>query len=252
MTRFAFSRGQGSVYAELPPTLQPFAIASAAPRSNHLRSAGYSGLIYLLLASSVFAFSALGHRVPVDMLARTGPDRIFVFDPPRYATRIELARAAPAGRSGQADTIASTQTAAPAAVSDEPAATLSNEDHTRDRPTIGNPASPQTRTTQDNAFVGPVTGTVVHDFSQTGLEILQKVDPIYPAMARLAHVQGSVILLMTVDEAGVPTMVQVLEGHPALLDAATRAARQWRFVPARLEGHPVAASFRLTIKFALR
>jgi protein TonB len=86
----------------------------------------------------------------------------------------------------------------------------------------------------------------------TGLEVVRKVEPSYPTLARLSRIQGTVVLLMTVDEAGLPTQVQVLEGHAALQDAAVRAARQWRFVPARLEGRPVVASFRLTLKFALR
>ena len=93
---------------------------------------------------------------------------------------------------------------------------------------------------------------MVHDFTTVGLAVLRQVDPVYPEFARRARIQGPVVLLMTVDEQGQPIQVQVLEGHPVFREAATQAARQWRFEPARVDGRPVAASFRLTLKFSLR
>jgi protein TonB len=83
------------------------------------------------------------------------------------------------------------------------------------------------------------------------VRILHQVNPVYPALARMTHVQGPVVLMMTIDQAGVPTDVQVLEGHPVFREEAVRAARQWRFEPARVEGRPVPASFRLTLNFRL-
>jgi protein TonB len=78
------------------------------------------------------------------------------------------------------------------------------------------------------------------------------VEPLYPDFARRARVQGTVVLMMVVDEQGVPIQVRALEGHAALQEAALQAARQWRFEPARLDGRPVSASFRLTLNFRLR
>jgi len=85
-----------------------------------------------------------------------------------------------------------------------------------------------------------------------GLAVLRQVDPVYPEFARRARIQGPVVLMMTIDEQGQPIQVQVLEGHPAFHDAARQAARQWRFEPAHVNGRPVMASFRLTLKFTLR
>jgi protein TonB len=82
--------------------------------------------------------------------------------------------------------------------------------------------------------------------------VLRQVDPVYPDFARRARIQGTVVLLMTVDESGQPLRVQVMEGHSVFHEAAVQAARQWRFEPARVDGHPVSASFRLTLKFSLR
>jgi protein TonB len=84
------------------------------------------------------------------------------------------------------------------------------------------------------------------------LAVLHQVDPVYPEFARRARIQGPVVLLMSVDEAGRPVRVQVLEGHPVFHEAACQAARQWRFEPARVNGRPEAATFRLTLKFSLR
>jgi protein TonB len=95
-------------------------------------------------------------------------------------------------------------------------------------------------------------GPIVHDFTATGLAVLRQVDPVYPDFARKARIQGPVVLMMTVDERGLPIQVQVLEGHPVFHEAALLAARQWRFEPARMDGRPVLATFRLTLKFSLR
>jgi protein TonB len=93
---------------------------------------------------------------------------------------------------------------------------------------------------------------LVQDFTSVGLTVLHQVNPAYPEFARHAHIQGAVVLKMTVDERGQPVQVLVLEGHPVFHEAATQAARQWRFEPARLDGRPVMASFQLTLKFSLR
>jgi len=85
-----------------------------------------------------------------------------------------------------------------------------------------------------------------------GLTVLKQVSPIYPDFAKRAHIQGAVLLLMTVDEQGQPIDVAILEGHPVFQETALQAARQWRFEPAKVDGRPVIAVFRLTLKFTLK
>ncbi len=119
------------------------------------------------------------------------------------------------------------------------------------------PAGIGARTPGPNTSTGvplaaPVASLVVHDFSMVGLAVLHRVDPVYPDFARSARIQGPVVLMMTVDERGQPSQVQVLEGHPVFHEAALQAARQWRFEPARLDGQPASATFRLALKFSLR
>jgi TonB family protein len=71
-------------------------------------------------------------------------------------------------------------------------------------------------------------------------------------LARLAHKEGDVVLIMTIDEQGIPTEVRVASGDVIFRNDAIRAAQQWRFTPANLDGRPHSARFRLTLQFRLR
>jgi TonB family protein len=55
------------------------------------------------------------------------------------------------------------------------------------------------------------------------------VAPEYPALARLARVQGNVSLQIELDEDGTPTNPVVISGHPMLSAAALKALDGWRF-----------------------
>lgn len=93
----------------------------------------------------------------------------------------------------------------------------------------------------------------VIDFDFRQMRILHQVAPVYPAMARIARIQGDVVLLMAVDPRGVPMEVKALSGpHPSLEQEAMRVAKLWRFEPATLNGQAVAAQFRLTLLFRLK
>jgi hypothetical protein len=55
-----------------------------------------------------------------------------------------------------------------------------------------------------------------------------------------------------IDPSGKPMFVEAMEGPPLLLISAIRYALGWEFEPARLNGVPLAARFRLTMPFHLR
>ncbi len=251
MFTIAFSRGQRPAFTDLPPTLQPGVIAASAPASDHLRVASIVGLIYGVLVASTTALSTLA---PHRSLAPAHPPDIWmpvILDPGSSLIRPAF-HPAFVGTGGGAPTVEPvTQPPTPAEDPGAAAAGFSTEDHSRDLvgPSSGSsgvPAPP------GNPGGGPSLGPVAQDIPAAGLTVLRQVDPAYPDFARRARIQGIVVLLMTVDELGQPLRVQVLEGHPAFHEAAIQAARQWRFEPARLEGRPVSASFRLTLKFSLR
>ena len=252
MFHVAFPRGQGPAFPDLPPTLQPCAVALAAPRPEHARAALLSSLIYLLLgAGLVVAGSTVHQPVPLPPLRTTPPYQIEIPGPPRL--RLPESRSTQPARGGPLE--ATPVTPAPPVTATPPSeapATLPTENHVGDHPsTASQPARPGHPGAEPAPGPGE-TGTAPRDFGATGLAILHQVEPIYPEFARQARIQGPVILRLTVDAQGQPTRVEVVEGHPAFHQAALQAARQWRFEPARVEGRPVPATFKLTLNFRLR
>ena len=251
MFHSAFPRGQGPAFTDLPPTLQPCVIAASAPASDHLRVAAIAGLIYAALGVAVVALSSLASPPTLRPVHATQPEQTFVFEP-LTAFRLMLPHPTADRGSGAGHELAlPTPVAPPSEASSEAASGLPTEDHHGDLVGAA-PGAPGATAPPGIPGTGPTVGAAVDDVRTLGLAVLRRVDPVYPDFARHAHIQGAVVLLMTVDERGVPVQVQIMEGHPVFHEAAVQAARQWRFEPARLEGRPVSASFRLTLKFSLR
>jgi protein TonB len=78
------------------------------------------------------------------------------------------------------------------------------------------------------------------------------VAPLYPAIARNAHIQGVVILEAVLDAHGGIQSVHVLRSIPLLDQAAVAAVQQWRFTPALLNGEPVPVVMTVTVNFTLQ
>ena len=77
--------------------------------------------------------------------------------------------------------------------------------------------------------------------------------PQYTLEARLARVQGTVILQSIIDCDGRVSRFQVLKSLPMGLDqASVEAVSRWRFAPARVDGVPVPVFYNLTINFLLQ
>ena len=76
--------------------------------------------------------------------------------------------------------------------------------------------------------------------------------PVYPAIARAAHLEGVVILEAVIREDGRVRDVRVLRSIPLLDAAAVEAVRQWRFTPTLLNGEPVPVVMTITVAFRLR
>jgi protein TonB len=82
---------------------------------------------------------------------------------------------------------------------------------------------------------------------------LNNPPPQYPAAARRQNMQGKVLIYAVISPAGTCARaeVRVTSGHPLLDEAALRAVRSWRFVPASRDGQPVAAGVEIPIVFRL-
>src|SRR5579862_1871934 len=81
--------------------------------------------------------------------------------------------------------------------------------------------------------------------------LLKQTLPVYPALGKTARIQGVVVLEATITESGAVENVTVISGHPLLVEAALDAVRQWRYVPARLNGVAVPSSVSISVNFKL-
>ena len=82
-------------------------------------------------------------------------------------------------------------------------------------------------------------------------ELLLKVQPQYPEIARRARIEGKVVLEAVIDGSGNVVNVRVLRSVPLLDGAATEAVKQWKYRPARQNGRPVKVYFTVIVDFTL-
>jgi len=75
--------------------------------------------------------------------------------------------------------------------------------------------------------------------------------PSYPNLAQRAGLQGIVKLQVHVKKDGSVEAEKVLEGEPALADAAIAAVNQWRAKPAWMNGKPIEVISIVTFNFQL-
>lgn len=100
---------------------------------------------------------------------------------------------------------------------------------------------------------GPSIGAIRITGNVKAPERLFAPDPIYPEEARLARIQGVVILQTIIDALGKVTDIRVLKGLPSgLSEAAVEAVSKWQFNPATLDGKPVAVYYMVTITFSVQ
>jgi protein TonB len=81
--------------------------------------------------------------------------------------------------------------------------------------------------------------------------LVHKVQPAYPVLARTARIQGAVLLQAVISKAGAIENLKVLAGHPMLVRAALEAVSQWRYRPYILNGEPVEVETLITVNFSL-
>ena len=81
--------------------------------------------------------------------------------------------------------------------------------------------------------------------------LVHRVQPAYPPLARAARIQGPVVLQAVISKSGTIENLQVLNGHPMLVRSALDAVRQWRYRPYFLNGEPVEVETQITVNFIL-
>jgi TonB family protein len=84
-----------------------------------------------------------------------------------------------------------------------------------------------------------------------GGEILDKISPDYPPIARAAHASGDVVVRVLIDEEGKVIAAQSTSGHPLLQAAGVKAARMSTFTPFVFDGKAVKVVGDITYRFVL-
>jgi len=85
----------------------------------------------------------------------------------------------------------------------------------------------------------------------TAASIVTQTRPVYPALARQARIQGNVLLHAIIDKDGKVAQLEVVSGHPLLVQAALDAVKQWRYKPTLLNGDPVEVDTQITVTFTM-
>jgi periplasmic protein TonB len=81
--------------------------------------------------------------------------------------------------------------------------------------------------------------------------LLRRVNPTYPALARTARIQGKVLLQAQISKSGDIQNLQVISGHPMLIQSALDAVKQWKYRPYYLNGEPVEVDTTIEVNFTL-
>ena len=69
--------------------------------------------------------------------------------------------------------------------------------------------------------------------------LIKRVTPVYPADAKAAHIEGTVRFTALLGKDGTVKDLQLISGHPMLVQAATDAVKQWVYQPTLLNGEVV-------------
>ena len=95
-------------------------------------------------------------------------------------------------------------------------------------------------------------GAISEDPDKFLKRITYRPSPSYPALAQRAGVHGFVVLQVRVTKEGRIEVQKVLEGEPALVDAAIDAVKRWQGKPDWVKGKPVEVISTVKFDFQLR
>jgi TonB family protein len=81
--------------------------------------------------------------------------------------------------------------------------------------------------------------------------LINRVQPVYPEEASNEKISGTVKLHVVIAKDGKVQQIQVVSGHPLLVQAAIDAVRQWQYQPTLLNGQPVEVDTQIDVVFSL-
>jgi protein TonB len=81
--------------------------------------------------------------------------------------------------------------------------------------------------------------------------LIHKVEPQYPLIAKQLHIEGTVIVKAIISRDGVIARAEAESGQMLLARAALAAVRQWRYRPYYLNHEPIEVETEITVNFVL-
>jgi protein TonB len=115
--------------------------------------------------------------------------------------------------------------------------------------TTAAPAGPHVAVAQPSAKSAATPLNISRGVS-AGL-LLAPIRPNYPAIARITHTQGTVVIEAIISRSGSIESAHVLSGPAMLQPAALAAVRQARYRPFLLNGQPTEVQTTITINFTM-
>lgn len=114
-------------------------------------------------------------------------------------------------------------------------------------------SAPADRGSGDRATTDRAMSQVVVEAGSEAPRLISTGDADYPVLARRLGVEGEAQLRMRVGVDGRPYDIALVRGtgHPALDLAAIRDAKQWRFVPARVNGEYASTWASMPVSYVL-
>lgn len=102
------------------------------------------------------------------------------------------------------------------------------------------------------AEVRPLTPQRLHVTHLEPAMLIQRIEPVYPPLARQIHREGHVELRAIIATDGAIQSLQVVSGDALFLQSAIDAVRQWRYHPTVLNGQPVEIETYITVIYTLQ
>lgn len=81
--------------------------------------------------------------------------------------------------------------------------------------------------------------------------LIVPIQPVYPALARATHTEGTVVIEATISTSGRIENTHVVSGPPLLVQAALNAIQQARYRPFLLNNQPIEVETTIRVVFTL-
>ena len=75
--------------------------------------------------------------------------------------------------------------------------------------------------------------------------------PVYPPLAKQARIQGTVRFTALISTEGNIINLQLVEGHPLLVQSAQQAVEQWQYKPTLLNGNAAEVITQIDVNYTL-